>query len=103
MPRSSGPPKVDILPSTRKRISSGGGGNTRTATAFRARGFRGLDVAFRERFCCKRFEADLPDLGLRLRAGIRLDVLTAKRCLWYIQAGPELRGRVRVVRDALAQ
>jgi hypothetical protein len=42
----------------------------------------------------------LPDLGLRLCGCIRLDVLTAKPCLWYIQVGPKLRGRVRAVDGA---
>ena len=102
IPESCGPPKVDILPSTRKRISSGGGGTGRFAMAFLAFGFLARDFAFGG-FCRERCGADLPDFGLRFRAGIRLYLLTAKPCLWYIQAGPERRGRVRAIRDALAQ
>jgi hypothetical protein len=71
---------VDILPSTRKRISSGCGGNGRTAAAFLGnfdRDFRNEDFAFfvTRGFLGERREAGLPDLGLRLRGGIRLYLL----------------------------
>jgi len=94
---------VDILPSTRKRISPGCAGNGRTATAFPACGFRDGDFAVLGGFCREHCVAGLPDLGLRLRAGIRLYLLTAKRCLWCIRGFPERRGRVRATRGALDQ
>jgi hypothetical protein len=80
IPRSCGPPKVDILPSTRKRISSGCAGNGRAAATF----FGNLDLdsrhedwAFfvRRGFCDDRRVARLLDFGLRSRGGIRLYLL----------------------------
>jgi len=71
---------VDILPSTRKRISSSCGGNGRTAAAFLGnfkRDFLDEDFAFlvTRAFRGERREADLRDLGLRLGGGIRLYLL----------------------------
>src|SRR5436190_2640297 len=80
IPRSCGPPNVDILPSTRKRISSGCSGNGRTAAALLGafkRGFLDKDFSF---FVTRAFPGDrpvggFPGLGLRLRGGIRLYLL----------------------------
>jgi len=70
---------VDILPSTRKRISSGCAGNGRTASAFLGnfdRDFLDEDFGFvTQGFCGDRRETGLPDFGLRLRGGIRLYLL----------------------------
>jgi len=68
---------VDILPSTRKRISSGCAGNGRTAAVFLGnfkRDFLDEDCAF---FVSRAFrdegrEVGLADFGLRLGGGIRL-------------------------------
>src|SRR4029450_3626960 len=78
IPRSCGPPKVDILPSTRKRISSGCTGNGRPA-AILFRTF-GRDFEVFALFVTRAFrgecrEAGLRDLGLRLGGGIRLYLL----------------------------
>ena len=105
---SRGPPKVDILPSTRKRISSGRVGNGETAAIFfgsfardfRCEAFAGFEA---RRFCGERLVAVLPDFGLRLGGGIRLYLIMARPCLWYIQGFPERRGRVRVTHGALDQ
>jgi hypothetical protein len=71
---------VDILPSTRKRISSGCGGNGRTAAAFLGnfkRDFLDEDFAFfvTRAFRGERREAGLPAFGLRSGGGIRLYLL----------------------------
>jgi hypothetical protein len=71
---------VDILPSTRKRISSGCAGNGRTSAAFLGnfkRDFLDEDFAFfvTRAFRGERREADLRDRGLRLGGGIRLYLL----------------------------
>jgi hypothetical protein len=71
---------VDILPSTRKRISSGCAGNGRTAVTFLGsfdRDFRDEDFAFfvTRGFCGDRRVGGLPDFGLRLRGAIRLYLL----------------------------
>src|SRR4029077_2678732 len=80
IPRSCGPPNVDIWPSTRKRISSGCAGNGRTAVTFLGtfdRDFLDEDVAFfvTRGFCGDCPVAGLPDFGLRLRGGIHLYLL----------------------------
>src|SRR5262249_28272378 len=76
IPRSFGPPKVDILPSTRKRISSGCAGKGRTTAAF----FCNFDRDFPDEgfaffvtrvFYAERREVGLPNFDLCLRAGIR--------------------------------
>src|SRR5581483_1769643 len=80
MPRSCGPPKVDILPSTRKRISSGCAGNGRTAAVFFESFGRDLledDFTFfvTGAFRGERRKADLRDPGLDLSGGMRLCLL----------------------------
>ncbi len=66
---------MDILPSTRKRISSGCAGNGGTAPTFFGdfdRDFRSGDFALfvTRGFCGERPVAGLRDLNLRLRGGI---------------------------------
>ena len=72
IPRSCGPPKVDILPSTRKRISSGCAGSGRLSRqlrpGFSRRRFRLLRDA---RFLRRTPGSWFARLDLRLRGGIR--------------------------------
>ena len=73
----------------------------RAAMVFLARSFPTRGFAALEDLCRKRCLAGLRPLGLRLRAGIRLQLLTARPCPGYIRAVPELRGRVRATHGAL--
>jgi hypothetical protein len=71
---------VDILPSTRKRISSGWAANGRTATAFLGLfdlDFLNNDLALLVRLFlfCKCARAGLRGFGLRFRGGIRRSLL----------------------------